>query len=80
MHNRFDNPKAVTKVSEYIMKQQNRLLGHVIRADPEDPLRQVIFPKNTFKLREILQRRVGKPRNDWTINTKHGTTLCNITN
>ena len=37
--NRLDMPKQIVKLSEYAMHQQNKLLGHVIRADRLDPMR-----------------------------------------
>ena len=32
-----DHPKKIVKLSEYVMRQQNKLLRHVIRADRMDP-------------------------------------------
>ena len=43
VNQRFGNPKTVTKISDYIMRQQGRLLGHVIRADDDDPMRMPII-------------------------------------
>ena len=37
--NRFDNAKQNVKLSDYVMRQQNKLLGHVIRAENRDPMR-----------------------------------------
>ena len=39
--NTHDNPKKVKKLGEYIMQQQNKTLAHVMRADKEDPMRQM---------------------------------------
>ena len=36
---RFDNLKKITKLSDYVMMQQGKLLGHIIRADESDPMR-----------------------------------------
>ena len=42
---KFDKPKAITKLSEYIMNQQNRTFAHVVRADQQDPMKQVTVPR-----------------------------------
>ena len=42
----FDNPKKIVKLSEYVMRQQNKLLGHVIRADRMDPMRLPTIDSN----------------------------------
>ena len=64
VHNRFDNPKTITKVSDYIMKQQGRLLGHVIRAEDDDPMK---MPTIDAKLNTpgVWRKRVGRPRLGW---------------
>ena len=45
------------------------LLGHIIRAKPEDPMRQVTFEENTYKPRQPEYRRPGKPRDQFIIET-----------
>ena len=46
------------------MHQQNKLLGHVIRADMQDPMR---MPTINRKLNtpSVVLRRSGKPRLHW---------------
>ena len=41
--NQFDKPRKLVKLSDYVMSQQNRTLGHVIRIPKEnqDPLKMV---------------------------------------
>ena len=46
-----------------------RLLGHIIRSDPQDPMRQVLFLPNSLIPRTEHARRVGKPRAHWLIET-----------
>ena len=41
------------------------MLGHLIRADTEDPMRQVCLDSQGRRLR-YEHRRVGRPRNHWT--------------
>ena len=45
------------------------LLGHIIRAESEDPMREVLFETGTFRPRVEHIRRVGKPRANWLIET-----------
>ena len=62
--NRFDKPKKITKLSDCVMRQQNKLLGHVIRADKLDPMR---LPTIDSKLNapRVVIRRSDKPRLHW---------------
>ena len=62
--NRFDKPKQIVKLSDYVMNQQNKLLGHVIRADPLDPMKQRTI-NNDLQIPGIYKRRVGRPRLSW---------------
>ena len=53
-------------------KWKNRkvtLLGHIIRAESEDPMREVLFETGTFRPRIEHIRRVGKPRANWLLET-----------
>ena len=47
------------------MKRKMSLLGHVIRAGSEDPMRQVTFKEGCVKELRAGMRRVGKPKLDW---------------
>ena len=44
-----------------------RLLGHILRAPPLDPMRGVLFESGTFTPRIEHTRRVGKPRAHWLL-------------
>ena len=46
-----------------------RLLGHIFRSSPPDPMREVLFETGTFFLRIERTRRVGKPRAHWLLET-----------
>ena len=54
----------MVKLSDYIMLQQGKLLGHVIRADKNDPMR---LPTINDKLETpgVHTKRVGRPRLGW---------------
>ena len=60
----FDNPKKVVKLNEYVMRQQNKLLGHVIRADRMDPMRLPTIDSN-LNTPGVFIKRTGKPRLHW---------------
>ena len=49
--------------------KKNTLLGHIIRAESEDPMREVLFETGTFRPRVEHIRRVGKPRANWLTST-----------
>jgi len=46
-----------------------RLLGHIFRSSPQDPMREVLFETGTFFPRIEHTRRVGKPRAHWLLET-----------
>ena len=60
----FDKPRTIVKLSDYVMRQQNKLLGHVIRADILDPMR---LPTINSRLETpgVFWKRIGKPRLHW---------------
>ena len=44
----FDKPKTIVELSDYAMRQQNKLLGHVIRADQMDPMPLPTMDSNVY--------------------------------
>lgn len=46
------------------LKRKLKLVGHILRTNPDDPLRQVLFEYNSYTPR-IEHRRPGKPRTSW---------------
>jgi hypothetical protein len=64
VNQRFDNLKKIVKLSEYVMRQQGKLLGHIIRADKNDPMR---LPTINDKLETpgVHWKRAGRPRLAW---------------
>ena len=60
---------TVVEFSKLWLKRTNQLLGHIIRADPQDPMRQVPFQPNSLIPRIEHVRRVGKLRAHWLIET-----------
>ena len=63
MCNRYRILKALVE------KKKSALRTTIIRADSQDPMRQVLFLPNSLILRTEHARRVGKPRAQWLIET-----------
>lgn len=49
-------------------KMKLQLFGCVLRANSQDPLRQVVFETGSFYTKIVYVRRVVHPRSDWTEN------------
>ena len=75
---KFSDIKTMEKVSDYIMRQQNSLYGHIIRADESDIMRRITITESLQPpKREVL--RSGRPRESWVwSNNKYAMkTHCN---
>ena len=69
--NKIHNPKNIQgkfmkTYSDYIHTAQNKLLAHTIRADQEDPLRQCTLKPDSHIPIDLENKRVGRPRHNWT--------------
>jgi hypothetical protein len=62
--------KQIRRFSEFHEKRKIKLLGHIIRAPNNDPLRQVTFKDNTAERPERGTLRVGRPKQNWIKATK----------
>lgn len=64
--NRSDTPRKLVKLSDYVMNQQNKTLGHVIRIPNEnyDPMKMVTIDNN-LQMPGVYTKRVGRPRYGW---------------
>ena len=58
----------IKPISELIKKRQETLLGHIIRTDEEDPMREATLNKEGTRLTKE-KKRVGRPRENWTYET-----------
>ena len=58
-----------TKLSTRWKNNKTTLLGHILRAQHDDPMREVLFEPGTLRPRIEHCRRVGKPRTQWLIET-----------
>ena len=67
----FPNPnnRKIKKVTHTLKLKRLSLLGHIIRADPNDPLKQVTFANESLDVLTPALRRVGRPRQKWTETT-----------
>ena len=55
----------MSKVTYTLKKKRLSLLGHIIRTDDNDPIKQVTFANNDLEPRTAALRRVGRPRQKW---------------
>ena len=61
----------VRKFSDLWLQRKITLLGHIIRSDPSDPMRQVLFEIGTLTPRVEFKKRVGKRRIQWLPTKMH---------
>ena len=59
------NHKQIEKYSDAYKNRKLKLLAHIIRADNEDPMRQVALKQGSIKDKNVGKRRVGKSKLDW---------------
>ena len=55
----------VIPLTEILKGRRLKLLGHVIRAEETDPLKEVTFNRETMEVKTIGWRRVGRPKVHW---------------
>lgn len=53
------------KISDYVMNQQSKLLGHLIRGDGDDPMKHATINEYFGQPESPNQKRVGRPRLKW---------------
>ncbi len=61
--------EPIKRFSESCQDQKFKLLGHILRADVNDPLHQVCFKGDQKTPKFVPKRRVGRPREHWLLNT-----------
>ena len=64
-HSNYRTHKVIEKISEVLKQNRLKLLGHVIRASPKDPMREVTFETASINIKRPAYRRVGRPRIKW---------------
>ena len=65
-----EHRKKLKPLSTDYKHRKTKLLGHVIRAGEEDPMRKVTFVPGTVTERGFAHRRVGRPRQQWLYESK----------
>ena len=66
-----ENPNApnIETMSETLGKRRIKFIGHILRADNNDPVRTVTFQPSTAKPVYPIKRRIGGPKKHWTWET-----------
>ena len=64
-----ESHKQIALLTAYILDSSCKLLGYIIRAADEDPIRQATLKLNTAKPHIPEKRRVGRPRKHWVKGT-----------
>ena len=57
--------RKINNVTYTLKKKRLSLLGHIIRTDDNDPIKQVTFANNGLEPLTAALRRVGRPRQKW---------------
>ena len=55
----------IKPLTEIVKERRLKLLGHVIRAKEEDPMKEVTFNPNTMEIKAVGFKRVGRPKTHW---------------
>ena len=61
---KYSDIKTLEKASDYVMRQQNSLYSHIIRAEPSDIMRQVTITENPEPPKKSVLRS-GRPCESW---------------
>ena len=63
--------KKIKLSSQFYQERKIKLMGHIIRADNDDPLRAVTFHPNSLDPISLsVKKRAGRPKLDWIEETK----------
>ena len=65
-----EHRKKLRAFSEDYKYRKSKLLGHIIRADNDDPMRKVTFAPSTIVEWGFASRRVGRPKDQWLFESK----------
>ena len=65
-----EDTRKIQRFSDFHKDRKAKLLGHILRTDNEDPLRQISFQNTSAYRVEYGKERVGKPRQNWIHQTK----------
>ena len=57
--------RKIIRFGDFHSERKAQLLGHMLRAEDEDPFRQVTFQTNTAYRVQYGKKRIGKPKQNW---------------
>ena len=55
----------LSPLREVLKERRLKLLGHIIRPEEDDPLKEVTFNRDTMEVKSVGLRRVGRPKTHW---------------
>ena len=58
--------KAICSIQTILQERRISLVGHILRQNNDHPIRTVTFKRDSAAPMEVLHRRVGRPRKQWT--------------
>ena len=61
--------KDIETIEETLTKRRIKFLGHLLRAEGNDPIRTITFNSNSAQPNMPVKRRVGGPKKHWTWET-----------
>ena len=61
----WEGERRLKTYSETYLSRKMKLLGHVVRAEDDHPMRQVTFKSGRVEELNVGKRRMGKPKLDW---------------
>ena len=64
----FGRDRKIKPLTEILEDKKIKMLGHILRRERRHPLHQTTFALPSALPREIEHRRVGRPRQFWTVN------------
>jgi len=66
------NINGTSQISDILEERKTKLLGHIMRREESDPLKQVCFDEKGFQ-HIYEKRRIGRPRLHWVRETMKNT-------
>ena len=64
-HIKYEYEIEIKPLTETLRERRLKLLGHVIRAKEDYPMKEVTFNPNTMEVKAVGFKRVGRPKTHW---------------
>ena len=68
-YGRDKTDKQIRPLTKYIQEKAMKLLSHIARAPDNENMRKVTFKPGTCETMEYDKKRIGRPRENWTVDT-----------